>query len=514
MQGVDRRTSKESVSVLKESVRTVISFTLVTALLISGTALVLARPAQAIQQPYIRLWTSSLQRANDGDVTQTGVSFSARRAPGVVQATDPTSRSVPSQFPAELASWQDVIYPAYALEIGPDEELVRIPDITAPGTWDTIATTPGTDYFAGDLVGGDLSTLYVLDLTSNELHSLNTATGADTTIGSSVPVSGQMWTGATGTADGTLYASSSDGTISYLYQVNTTTGVVTAVGEITNAPCIIDVAINAEGEMYGVDTCSDVLVQIDPGTAAGTVIGSLGFDADYAQGMDFENRSGILYLAAYNVTDARGELRIADTATGNSVLVGPFPDGAEVDALAFSRPTSTPVQFALNPGFESNWDYWQTEGYPSLSGTSHSGAVSARFLGEEVWVYQPVYIPSDAVEVSISYWLTGLSSDPDWDNDILCGGLWDLARQTQLGGGCFGLTYFYSYPMEWKTRTYDLDAAELASVAGKVLLLGFREKQDWLPGYHKTSTAWVDDIALLVTRPIYDYNVLLPLVIR
>jgi hypothetical protein len=325
-----------------------------------------------------------------------------------------------------------------------------------------------------------------------------------------------VWTGATGSADGTFYASSTDETSSYLYKVNVTTGVTTVVGEITSAPCIIDIAINSAGEMYGLDICSDVLVRIDPNTGAGTVVGSTGYDADYAQGMDFQDRSGTLYLAAYNVTDARGELRIADTTSGNSVLVGPFADGAQVDALAFAEPTSAPMQVLQNPGFESGWANWQTGGNPSLSNTSHGGSWSARFLGEEVWAWQEVFIPPDATEVSISYWLTGLSSEPDWDSDIMCGGLWDLARHAQLAGGCFDLHYFTSYPMEWKARTYNLNAAELANVAGRLLVLGFKQEQDWLPGYHKTSTAWVDDITLYVTRPYYDYDhqSYLPLVVR
>jgi osmotically-inducible protein OsmY len=104
-----------------------------------------------------------------------------------------------------------------------------------------------------------VSRLYVVDLTANELHFLDTTTGSDPSVGACTPVSGQMWTGATGTADGTLCASTASGTISYLYQVDTTSGATTMVGEITNASCIIDIAINTAGEMYGVDTCSDVL---------------------------------------------------------------------------------------------------------------------------------------------------------------------------------------------------------------------------------------------------------------
>jgi hypothetical protein len=514
MQHILRHYVKEGGSRLGRSARFAISFTPLMAILFSGAAHFAARPSPSIDGPRVRLHTSSFDPVVVADLTPSCPAFSTGTAEYVAKPTEGSASSTSPPLPVQLAPAQDVVYPAFALEVAPGEQLVKITDTSAPGTWDTIAGTSGTDYVAGDFVGRDYGKLYVLDLTSNELHSLDTATGDDTTVGSSTPIPGQLWTGATGTADGTLYASSANGTISYLYTVNTTTGVTTVVGEITSAPCIIDIAINADGEMFGVDTCSDVLVQIDPVTGAGTPIGSIGYDADNAQGMDFEDRSGILYLAAFNVTLNRGELRIADTATGNSVLVGPFPGGSETDALAFVEPTLAPVQILQNPGFESGWANWQTGGSPSLSNTSHGGTWSARFLGEEVWVWQEVFIPPDATDVSISYWLTGLSSEFDWDSDIICGGLWNLTRQTQLAGGCFDLHYFYSYPMQWKTRTYKLDAAELANVAGRRLVLGFKQEQDWLPGYSKTSTAWVDDITLYVTRPYYDYQLYAPLVVR
>lgn len=88
--------------------------------------------------------------------------------------------------------------------------------------------------------------------------------------------------------------------------------------------------------MFGVDIVNDYLIQIDTATGAGTEIGYIGFDANYGQGMDFKETSGTLYLAAYNGGMGQGQLRIADPATGNSTLVGAFPGGAEVDALAFA----------------------------------------------------------------------------------------------------------------------------------------------------------------------------------
>jgi hypothetical protein len=129
-------------------------------------------------------------------------------------------------------------------------------------------------------------------------------------------------------------------------------------------------------------------------------------------------------------------------------------------------------------------------------------------------VWQEVVIPSDATVVSFGYWVTGISSDTDWDNDILIGGIWDQARQTKYVDVRYGLTYFYHNPMVWRNRIYRLKADELANVAGQRVLVGFQLTQDWNPGYHRTSTAWVDDVVLYVTRPLYDYSVHLPLVIR
>jgi len=64
------------------------------------------------------------------------------------------------------------------------------------------------------------------------------------------------------------------------------------------------------------------LLMINKATGEGTEIGPIGFDAAYSQGMDFDEESGTLYLAAYNGTTFRAELRMANTTTGNTALIG------------------------------------------------------------------------------------------------------------------------------------------------------------------------------------------------
>jgi len=209
---------------------------------------------------------------------------------------------------------------------------VEWPDVTIPGAWNVVGGGMG-QFFAGDFLLGDFSKMYILDYATNTLLTVDTASGAQTVIGPAPPAGGESWTGLTGAVDGTLYASSTTCVVSTLYTVDPGSGATTPVGPISNGDCIIDISINAAGELYGVDIVNDVLVQIDPATGAGTVIGSTGVAANYAQGMDFDEVSGILYWAAYT---AQSELRILDTMTGASTLVGAFPGGTEVTAFGIA----------------------------------------------------------------------------------------------------------------------------------------------------------------------------------
>ncbi len=221
--------------------------------------------------------------------------------------------------------------PAYAVNAYPGNDLVHWDDLAGdPGTWTSLGTLGGAFYPTGDFYMGDFSKLYVLNYDTNAFGYLDTANGAFTAIGTATPGGGESWSGLTAAVDGTMYASGTTCAASTLYTVDPATGTATPVGPITNAPCIIDIAINAMGEMYGVDIVNDNLIQIDPATGAGTIVGSLGVSANYAQGLDFDEVTGVLYWAAYT---SSGELRVIDTATGASTLVGAFPGGAEVCAL-------------------------------------------------------------------------------------------------------------------------------------------------------------------------------------
>ncbi|HOZ38723.1 MAG TPA: S8 family serine peptidase [Anaerolineaceae bacterium] len=223
---------------------------------------------------------------------------------------------------------------AFAVDAYPGENLVYFPDTTLPGTWTIVGGVPGSEFFAGDFVGGDFSQLYVVNSTGNTMYSVNTATTAQTMIGVTTPPSGQSFSGLTGTPDGTMYGLTTSCGGTNLVMVDVATAATTDLGALPGIDCGIDLAYNTDDDMiYIVDLITDSLFRVDPTTVTVTLVGSLGAAPNYAQGMDYEEESGVLYWAAYTTA---GELRIIDTTTGASTLVGAFPGGAEVDSLAFA----------------------------------------------------------------------------------------------------------------------------------------------------------------------------------
>ncbi len=217
--------------------------------------------------------------------------------------------------------------PAFAVDIYNDN-LVHIPDLATPGIWETIGSVP-TALYAGDFLGDDFSKIYAID-DANTFYTIDVATGTPTVIGTVTPPSGESITGISG-ADGFFYGlSTACGGGSTLFTLDPETGDISIVG--TNSiGCGIDLAYVPDQEaIYVVDLINDSTFRVDPATAEATELGSTGVAANYAQGMDYDEESGVLYWAAYSTS---AELRVIDMVTGASALIGAFPTG-EVDSFA------------------------------------------------------------------------------------------------------------------------------------------------------------------------------------
>ncbi|MCK4358426.1 MAG: carboxypeptidase regulatory-like domain-containing protein, partial [Candidatus Cloacimonetes bacterium] len=216
---------------------------------------------------------------------------------------------------------------AYAFNVYPGSDFVTF-DTDDPGTW--LTTIPMTySPFAADFDIDD--NFYAIDYYTINLYAVDIETGVFTLIGPT-QASTDL---ACDKTDGTMYAASYYGSNSYLYTIDLTTGSATLIGLINAGGLIISMACDGEGNLWGFDIVDDALYAIDKDDGHGTYVGSVGFDGNYAQSMSWDPESDIVYMAAYNNTVGAGQLRIVDTSTGATALVGTFNGGAEVAGLGF-----------------------------------------------------------------------------------------------------------------------------------------------------------------------------------
>jgi len=216
---------------------------------------------------------------------------------------------------------------AYAFNMYPGSDFVTF-DTDVPGTW--LTTIPITySPFAADFDIDD--NFYAVDYNTNNLYAVDIETGVFTLIGPT-QASTDL---ACDKTDGTMYAASYYGSNSYLYTIELTTGSATLIGLINAGGLIISMACDGEGNLWGFDIVDDALYAIDKDDGHGTYVGLVGFDGNYAQSMAWDPESEIVYMAAYNNTVGAGQLRIVDTSTGATALVGTFSGGAEVTGLGF-----------------------------------------------------------------------------------------------------------------------------------------------------------------------------------
>lgn len=277
---------------------------------------------------------------SDGNFPRGTAPLSLERAPR--SSTPPTPLASPALAPlsSPVKAYGFNVYPAH-----PNALISLMTD--NPGGYTTIGTAntgPSGFVCGAAFLNGDFSKLYCLVYADNRLVTVNTLNAAVTDVAACPPATGENWTGlAVDPNTGIMYASAY-GAANNLYTLNPATGARTLVGQITNAGLIIGIAINAAGEMYGLDL-ADVLVRINKATGAGTVVGSIGFDANYAQDLAFDLENNVLYIAAYNNATSRGELRVADTTTGNTTLIGLF-SATDMEVDGFETMTAAGARWA------------------------------------------------------------------------------------------------------------------------------------------------------------------------
>ncbi len=206
--------------------------------------------------------------------------------------------------------------PVYATDVNKNGSDYVSFDALQPGTFNTILANSVT-LFGITFVDNDFSQEYGVDYFQGDLYTISTLDGTTTLIGNTglvscciVVASGMRWDPTSGITY--LVISDYNARTSMLYTIDLSNASTTPVGPI-NA-LIRDIAIDNNGLMYGVDSDADTLVAIDKTNGAAQVIGSLGIDAVFGQGLDFDAETGVLYLAS--MAFDQSTMYTVDPATG------------------------------------------------------------------------------------------------------------------------------------------------------------------------------------------------------
>jgi len=104
---------------------------------------------------------------------------------------------------------------------------------------------------------------------------------------------------------------------------------------------VIGIACNGDGNIYGVEILNDVFGKYNIASNTFSQISALGFDANYAQSLEFNNENNKLYYAGYITS---GAFMLIDHVTGAITPIGPFQGGAEVDGIFYDGGSGIPVE--------------------------------------------------------------------------------------------------------------------------------------------------------------------------
>ena len=216
-------------------------------------------------------------------------------------------------------------------------------DTDTPGDMTEILSPPAWNAYCGDFDAVNTDFFYTNNPDDYNTYTIDCATGAATLVGPT-GLTAFLNGMACDKTEGTMYAVNSTD----LYTIDLSTGAATLVGPIGNTGgLMLTLACDGNGDLWGVDLNLDTLWNIDKDTGAGTEIGPVGFNCGYAQSMSWDPESDIVFWAAYG-GGLDGNLRIVDTTTGATTLVGAFEGGREVTVLAFPGTRDTWVSITNN----------------------------------------------------------------------------------------------------------------------------------------------------------------------
>ncbi len=195
-----------------------------------------------------------------------------------------------------------------------------------------VAALPNTTDFWHDLEfpANQTDYAYAIKDGSDHLYKVIRATGAFTDLGSmGSGTTDQLLDLAIDGSNGDIYAVSSDAvtlTNDKLWKIDPAVPSATLVGLCVNSSGMIGLAGDKNGNLWGYDLVNDNFYAVDKATGVATVVGPIGFNANYGQCMFFDETANAVTMAAYNATSSMGEIRAVDVTTGASVVLSSTAD--------------------------------------------------------------------------------------------------------------------------------------------------------------------------------------------
>jgi len=209
---------------------------------------------------------------------------------------------------------------AYAAEFLPGGvNYVRTNFVDPPQTIGNIMLT-----LAGAFAADDYEHQYWIDEALGGLHRANVSTGLSTFIGN-VDLQGNLVRGMHWDPAGQrmlLTEMDESCQMTTLYRIDLTDASTVELGSTPG--CIGGLAINADGQAFGVDESDASLVAIDTATGEATTVGPLNLGMAAPEGLDFDPETGSLYVFGYDAMSSSHGMFLVDTESGNATLVHPY----------------------------------------------------------------------------------------------------------------------------------------------------------------------------------------------
>ncbi|MFC4819219.1 DUF6923 family protein [Dokdonella ginsengisoli] len=210
-------------------------------------------------------------------------------------------------------------------------------DFNAPGSVTPIGPSPnGATIWGTGFLGGKL---YALG--DSGFYTIDVATGALARISDAPSPTDDIWGMTVDPTTQTLYWIGGDFG-EQLSTIDPATGATTFVAAVSGLATPINItaiAVDADGQLYGIEQQNDNLVRIDKVTGASSVVGPLGVNALFTSGLAFDPSSGTLYFS--NLEFAGNGVYRVDKTTGQATLIDvPHVDQDEVDLVGLAIPAT------------------------------------------------------------------------------------------------------------------------------------------------------------------------------